>query len=247
VTCSPRANIGAEMAPSTPARPRRDRLAADPPYAADVPTELTPLDADAALQPDEPSWSGVALDDAQFGGLERTGLSIVGSRLERVDLAAARLPSLRMVDAVLHGCNLANVQARGASLVRCELRGCRLTGSSWTEGRLTDVLVKDCRVDLAAFTSTTLERVTFESCRMTQSDLQDVGCESVRFLSCDLGECDLTDARFRRSELRGCELGGLHGVERLHGVGIEFGDLLELAPALAAALGIRLLDAGEDA
>jgi uncharacterized protein YjbI with pentapeptide repeats len=78
---------------------------------------------------------------------------------------------------------------------------------------------------------------------MAQSDLQDVSCESVRFLSCDLTECDLTDARFRRSELRGCELGGLHGVERLRGAGIEWGDLLELAPTLAAALGIRLLDA----
>jgi uncharacterized protein YjbI with pentapeptide repeats len=230
------------MTSPTPARPRRDKLAADPPYVPDVPAELEALDAEAAAASD--SWSGVALDGAQFGELDRTGLSIVGSRLERVDLAVARLPNLRIVDAVLNGCNLANAQARGASLVRCELRGCRLTGSSWAEGRLTDVLVKDCRVDLAAFTSATLERVTFEGCRMAQSDLQDVNCESVRFLSCDLSECDLTDARFRRSELRGCELGGLHGVDRLRGVSIEWGDLLELAPTLAGAMGIRLLDVG---
>src|SRR5205085_3567550 len=81
--------------PPTPARFRRDQLAADPPYVPDVPSEPTLLDIDAL--PDE--------------------LSIVGSRLERVDLAAARLPGLRMVDAVLHTCNLANVQAHGASLV----------------------------------------------------------------------------------------------------------------------------------
>ena len=138
------------------------KAAADPPYAADVPADLLPLDADVALLPEAFSWSGAALEDAQLGGLERTGLSIVGSRLERVDLAAARLPNLRIVDAVLHGCNLANVQARGASLVRCELRD-------------------------------------------------------------------------------------LHGVERLRGVAIEWDDLLELAPALAAALGIGLLDAGAGA
>ncbi|HEU4702050.1 MAG TPA: pentapeptide repeat-containing protein, partial [Conexibacter sp.] len=64
------------------------------------------------------------------------------------------------------------------------------------------------------------------------------------FLGCDLSECDLTDARLRRCELRGCELAGLHGVERLRGAGVTWDDLLELAPALAAALGIRLLDAG---
>ncbi|HET6449257.1 MAG TPA: pentapeptide repeat-containing protein, partial [Conexibacter sp.] len=143
-------------------------------------------------------------------------------------------------------CNLANLDARGASLVRCELRGCRLTGSAWVEARFTDVLLKDCRIDLAAFTSARFERVTFEDCRLTQSDLQDVACESVRFLGCDLSECDLTDARMRRCELRGCELRGLHDVARLRGAGVAWGDLLELAPLLAGALGIRLLDAPGD-
>jgi uncharacterized protein YjbI with pentapeptide repeats len=134
------------------------------------------------------------------------------------------------------------------------LRPCRLdgrpsrqlTGASLAESRLTDVLFEDCRVDLAAFTGATLERVTFEACRMTQSDLQEVAGESVRLRACDLSECDLTSARFKRSELRRCELDGLRGIERLRGVGVAWEDLVGLAPALAAALGIRLLDAPGD-
>jgi uncharacterized protein YjbI with pentapeptide repeats len=193
-----------------------DRDAAQAPFPPDLDLELPPLDA-------------------------VSGESVVGARIAHADLGGARLP-LRLVDVELSSCNLANVKARGASLVRCVLRGCRLTGASFAESRLTDVLFEDCRVDLAAFTGATLERVTFEGCRMTQADLQEVACESVRLLACDLGECDLTGARFKRSELRRCELDGLRGVERLRGVGVGWDDLVGLAPTLAAALGIRLLD-----
>ncbi len=206
-------------------RPR----AADPPFAPDLPADSAPLaNVDAATLREE------------------RGSSLVGALVERVELGGAKLPNLRLVDVRLRQGNVANLEARGATLVRCELRDCRLTGSAWVEAHLTDVLMKDCVVDLAAFTSARLERVTFDGCRMAQSDLQDLDGESIRFLGCDLSECDLTDARFRRSELRGCELGGLHGVERLRGVGVAWGDLLELAPALAGALGIRLLDAEEE-
>lgn len=211
------------------ARLASDRHAADLPYPPDLPSGAEPLALDAETL------------------REQRESSLVGARVAGADLGGAKLPSLRVVDALLEHCNLANLDAPGASLVRCELRGCRLTGSSWRESRFTDVLLKDCRIDLAAFTSARLERVTFDGCRLEQSDLQDVDAASARFLHCDLSECDLTDARFRRSELRGCELRGLHGVERLRGIGVAWGDLLELAPALAAALGIRLLDAEADA
>lgn len=206
------------------------RLAADPPYAPDLPPDAEPLaDLDATALRDE------------------RGSSLVGALLARADFSGAKLPNLRLVDVRLGQSNLANLDARGATLVRCELRGCRLTGSAWVEAQLTDVLMTDCVVDLAAFTSARLDRVTFDGCRLTQSDLQDLDGESVRFHGCDLGECDLTDARLRRSELRGCELRGLHGVERLRGVGVTWSDLLELAPALAGALGIRLLDTDDEA
>jgi len=59
----------------------------------------------------------------------------------------------------------------------------------------------------------------------------------------DERNCSIVAARVERADLGG----GLHGVERLRGVGVTWGDLLELAPALAGALGIRLLDKGEDA
>lgn len=69
----------------------------------------------------------------------------------------------------------------------------------------------------------------------------------VRLEHCNLANLDARGASLVRCELRGCELRGLHGVERLRGAGVAWGDLLELAPLLAGALGIRLLDAEEPA
>ncbi len=156
-----------------------DRHAAEAPSPPDLPDDAAPLDA-----------------------FDADSRSLVGARLEREDLAGARLPGLR----------------------------------------LTDVLVRDCRVDLAAFTAATLERVTFEDCRLAQSDLQEAACDSVRFHGCDLTEVDLSEARFRRSELRRCTLDLLRGVEHMRGIGMQLDDLLAFAPALADALGVRVLD-----
>jgi hypothetical protein len=44
------------------------------------------------------------------------------------------------------------------------------------------------------------------------------------------------------SELRRCRLGGIEGVEGLRGAAMELEQLLELAPTLAHALGIGLLE-----
>jgi uncharacterized protein YjbI with pentapeptide repeats len=198
--------------------PAPDRLAASPPHPPDLPEAglLAALDTTTARDPQ--AWSGAAVSDVALRGLE---------------------------DVALEGCDLANMWARGAALRRCELRGCRLTGAFLAEAHLTDVLFVDCRLDLTALTAGKLERVTFERCRMTQCDLQETGCNAVRLLACDLTEADLTDARLQRCELHRCELRGLHPVERIRGAGIELNDLIGLAPALAAALGIRLLDADE--
>jgi len=46
-------------------------------------------------------------------------------------------------------------------------------------------------------------------------------------------------------ELRGCTLDGIAGLERLRGAAMPWADVVGNAGLLAAALGIRVLDAGE--
>jgi pentapeptide repeat protein len=83
--------------------------------------------------------------------------------------------------------------------------------------------------------------------RLARADFGGAKLPSLRLVDVRLEQCNLANVDARGATLVRCELRGLHGVERLRGVGVTWGDLLELAPALAGALGIRLLDADDDA
>jgi len=60
-----------------------------------------------------------------------------------------------------------------------------------------------------------------------------------------LERCVLTGARFHRAKVKelrieGCDLTGCSGAEALAGASVHPDDLAQLAPSLAAAVGIRL-------
>jgi uncharacterized protein YjbI with pentapeptide repeats len=170
-----------------------------------------------------------------------------GARLDEVrvadaDVSGVRVSGLSLLDVELVRCNLANLDARSSSLVRTVAAESRLTGLGWSEGKLQDVAFRGCRVDLASFRFSQLERVTFEECSLREADFQDARCASVAFHDCDLTGASFHNARFARSELRRCTLDDLRGIEGLRGAAMEWGDILSLAGAFAAALGIRLLD-----
>jgi len=59
-----------------------------------------------------------------------------------------------------------------------------------------------------------------------------------------LSGANLHDCRMHRSRLRRCRLDALRGIDGLRGVVMDWADVMELAPQLAAAAGI--LVAGED-
>jgi uncharacterized protein YjbI with pentapeptide repeats len=169
-----------------------------------------------------------------------------GERLVDPDLSGQRLHGWQLVDTAIERGNLANLIAPELVLRRVTVTGARLTGVQWTRGRLTDVAFRDCRIDLATFAGTTFERVTFDGCLLGQTELREALLRSVRFEHCDLTEADLTGLRIDRCELRSCTLDGLVGIERLRGAAMPWHDLVGLAGTLAAALGIRILDADDE-
>lgn len=171
--------------------------------------------------------------------------SLSEARLLDAELAGARLDGLRMTDVVIAGGNLANVTAREPALRRVEIIGARLTGVQWTRGTIADAVFRDCRIDLATFAGTTFERTVFDGCLLAQADFRDALLRSVRFDGSDLTEADLTGIRIDRCELRGCTLDRLIALERLRGAAMPWADVVGNAALLAAALGIRMLDADE--
>jgi uncharacterized protein YjbI with pentapeptide repeats len=143
--------------------------------------------------------------------------------------------------------DLANVRGVRVLIERATLRGCRMTGIQLAESTIRDALFEDCRIDLAAFRMTRFERVVLRDCVLREADLAEAQLGSVVLERCDLAGADLSHATFRQSELRGCRCDGLIAAERLHGVAMPWPDILALAPELAAAVGIAVLEEDERA
>jgi uncharacterized protein YjbI with pentapeptide repeats len=180
--------------------------------------------------------------DLAFRALDDLGEGAESVRARDMQLAGARLGRLGLLDCSLERCDLAGLDATSSSLVRVVLAGCRLTGADFGEALLRDVLMRESRMDLASLRDARLERVTFERCDLRELDLQGTRLHEVRFVGCDLSDAILDGADCTRCELYDCTYTGLRGISGLRGTTVGWADAVELAPAFAAALGVRVAD-----
>jgi uncharacterized protein YjbI with pentapeptide repeats len=206
---------------------------------------------DVTLPALEPSGGPLA-DDAVLDGVELRGLDLSGQSgvdarllesavtdcvLDDVTLDGARIGDCLLTDVRSHtlsavgstwrdvaltGCRLGAVQLSGAELQRVRVTGGKVDYLNLRDARLTDVVLEGCVVGELDLVGATATRVTLDGCRVER--------------------LDVTRATLDRVDLRGADLSGLDGLAHLRGAVISGDQLLELAPALAAHLGVRVVD-----
>jgi hypothetical protein len=218
-------------------------LASKPPIAPatpDLPEELDVAELPAVLARGE--LEARLLDGLDLEGNDASRLSLVESRLVSVDLTDVVLRNATLRDLVIEAGSWANVRAQNATLRRVRFERVRLTGADLGRASIEDATFADCRIDLASFRAAKLVRVRFERCRMDEVDFQAAGLSSCVFDDCALTRASLAEATFVRSELRGCDLAGVGNPERLRGVRMPWGDVVNAAAELAEATGIEIVD-----
>jgi uncharacterized protein YjbI with pentapeptide repeats len=98
-----------------------------------------------------------------------------------------------------------------------------------------------CKLDYVNFRFATVEYVSFEDCVLSHADFQGARLDSVRFDGCQLAETDFTKATLSRVDLRGSDLAALAGsLLVFRGATVDSLQLMDLAPRLAAELGIQV-------
>ena len=207
------------------------------PAAPRLPARLTPGPEACGLE------DALELTALELRGPRCEGRSAADARLEEVavdggDLRGAHLIDARLTDVVVREANLANMVIRGGSLSRVEIVRCRLTGLAIAETDVGDVVCRECAGDLAMLRHARLTRVTFESCTLRGADFMGARCDHVRFSDCDLTGASFAQAHFTGSEFVRCRMDDVEGVDGLRGTSMEVEQILTLAPAFAAALGI---------
>lgn len=201
--------------------------------------DLTPFDGD--LEPDG-DYDGCEVRDRDLTGQNAENARFLGSRiaasvLDDVDLSRAQLADCALEDLRAHtlgaidsswrdvairGCRFGAVSAYGAQLTRVRLTGGKVDYLNLRDATLTDVVLADVAIGELDLIGARLTRVSLENCRV--------------------GQLDVTRATLDRVDLRGADLAGLRGLAHLRGATITPEQLVELAPAMAAHLGLTIAD-----
>ncbi|NEY36706.1 pentapeptide repeat-containing protein [Streptomyces sp. PRKS01-65] len=204
---------------------------------------LPPLEPFAgALEPDGD------YDGLEFGAVDLTGQDGAGARfldcaLTGCALDGTALPRARLLDTVLTGVRGVGTDLAEATLRDVELVDARLGGTQLHGAVLERVLVRGGKFDCPNLRGARLRDVVFEGCVLVEPDFAGARLERVEFVDCtvkgaDFGAVTLSDVDLRR--VAALEIA--RGVDRLAGAVISPAQLLDLAPLLAAELGLRVVD-----
>ena len=199
---------------------------------------LTDFDGDALESGHD--YDSLAFADLDFTGQDASDARFLECLLDRCCLEGLSMRRARIVDCLLADAHGASVDFADSTWRDCHVTGGRLgamalPGAMWTGVRLRGV--KLGFIDLAG---ARLEDVVFEECEIGGLDARAAQLRSVVFVDCTVGELNVAEATLSKVDLSGASLRALIGIESLRGAIIGHAQLLDLAPLLAAQLGVEV-------
>ncbi len=195
--------------------------------------------------------TGRDYDAIDFGDRDLTGQDASDSRFLECRIARCSLDGLvmqraRIVESLLvdvHGASvdLTDSTWRDAQLSGSRLGAVTLIGATWT-----GIRVHRTKLGFVNLAGARLEDVVFEGCEIGSLDARAAQLRSVRFVDCAVDELNVSEGTLAKVDLSGARLRSLVGVESLRGAIVGHQQLLDLAPLLAAQLGLEVRPDGPD-
>lgn len=206
-----------------------------------LPPLLTPFSG-TALEP-RGDYDAVHFANCSFAGQAADGAVFLGCRFERCGLDGVTMRRVRIAE-----CRLEELRATSLDTADSTWRDTLLSvgrvgallapGAAWSSVR-----VRGGRLDLVDLSGTNLQDVVLEGCAIGELDLSTAVARDIALEDCKVEILDVSGARLTRADLTGAVLGAVRGVAGLRGATITPAQLLDVAPGLAAHLGIRVRDA----
>jgi uncharacterized protein YjbI with pentapeptide repeats len=178
--------------------------------------------------------------DLDFRGQDAADARFLECRLARCSLDGLSLRRARIVESLVedvHGASvdLADSTWRDARITGGRLGAVTLTGATWSTVR-----VQGSRFGFVTVAGAHFDDVEFEGCEIGSFDARGAELRRVTFTDCAVEELNVSGATLARVDLSGARLRSLVGVESLRGATISHEQLLDLAPLLAAELGLEV-------
>lgn len=212
---------------ATPTPPKLPTLRL-PELTAGDPSSLLPHGTYEAL-----SFSG---DD--LTGTDLSSVGFIDCSLAELNTIELEATSARFTDSRLHHLDIPTVAAAYASIRNTVLEDSRLGVLQSIEGTWDSVHIRSAKLGYLSLRGASVRDVLFEDCVIGELDLTGAQAERVSFTDSELGVLDVTGATLRDVDLRGVDLPEITGLAHLRGATINDLQLQQLAPAMAAQLGI---------
>lgn len=163
------------------------------------------------------------LSDSQVTSLachtwKAPALTLINCRLERLDVVALSAPNAGWSNTEVLGSRIGSIEAFDADLRQVAFIGCKLGYVNLREATLNDVTFTDCVIEDLDLARARVKRVSLAGCRITRLELSNSTLSDV--------------------DLRGAEVADITSPEGLRGVTISPDQLFDLAPILAARIGL---------
>lgn len=192
------------------------------------------VDGDTDL--DAVSVAGVRAESLSWTGRRRLG----SSRVDDLAAASWSATAASFVDSFLEGLEVTALDAAGSSWWNVTVTASRIGSAELYDSTWRGVRFRRCKLGYLNLRGARLTDVEFADCVITDLDLARASATRVAFPGTRIGRLELTGAKLVDVDLRGAALDDVGDAEGLRGATITTTQLLDLAPALAARLGIRV-------
>jgi uncharacterized protein YjbI with pentapeptide repeats len=215
-----------------------------------VPDELADLPYAALLRPHsgplaaEGDYDTVHFDRLSFGEDQTVSAGrFLESAVTDCVFSGTRMRRTRFNDLWASGTRFTAVALAESDWLDSALVGCSLAGVEAFGARLRRVVLRRCKLDSVNLRGAVLHDVVFQDCVLRDVDLGGAALDGVAFPGSRLQQVRLGRATLNRTDLRDAlSIDLADGYDSLRGAVISQVQLLDLAPAFAAALGITVKD-----
>lgn len=145
----------------------------------------------------------------------------------------------RFADVWLHGVRFTGTDMPDAAWLDAEVIEGAWSGVEASGAELRRVVFHNCKLDSVNFRNARLSKVRFVDCVLRHVDIDGAKLAEVSFPGCEISALTVRNAQLKKVDFREAHsIGIAEGVESLRGALVTPGQLLDLAPALGAAVGL---------
>ncbi len=189
--------------------------------------------------------SGQSVDAERFANVNLDGRDLTGISFGECEFLTVSLHETRLRGASFSECLASDLHAPVFSAPRSSWRDvridrARLGSVEAYEATLRSVHIDGSKLDFVNLRNANLTDVRFSNCVIDELDLGSATVQRFELQNCRITTLEIGGAKLKDVDLRGGDFSAIHGLEGLRGATIDEAQLSQLAPLLAAHLGIHV-------